>query len=75
MTNFASFLSQGTDFQKTGLVSKPKGIISGGDIPCFGSLLNTGIRLGCEAAAAVLESTKKGLTVGNRTATLPFVKG
>lgn len=47
---------------------------SGGDTPCFGSLPNTGIRLGC-AAAVVADSITKGLTVGSSTATLPFVNG
>jgi len=47
---------------------------SGGETPCFGSLPNTGKKLGCVATAEP-ESIRKGLTVGKRTATLLLVKG
>lgn len=67
-------MNQGIDFQNRGLVSNPKGITSGGDTLCFGSLPNTGMKLGCVAPEDP-ESIKNGLTVGNSTATLPFVNG
>lgn len=65
---------QGTGFQNRDLVSNPNGMTSGGETPCLGSLPNTGRKFGCVETAEP-ESIIKGLTVGKRTATLPFING